>query len=234
MPRARESARWCPRRRSTRDRLIDRSALAIATPTSTTTSPKMPSRISRPAVLVELLPEQDLEHDRRQPDPWEEAKRQRGEQAGSDDDEQVGEHRQRISRAGCYTDGLRGVRMFVLSICAPRRVMICAGATLTTLFIARLAEADGQARWISPPDRPAGLFDTDREALSLRVAPGNSARSFSRRCGRGDLGWAIRSVRWTPASAISVTSLTRSRPGRAVRGWAGRGRGSRSAGRRGV
>jgi len=42
-----------------RDRRIDRSALAIAAPTSTTTSAKMPSRISLPAVLVELLPEKN-------------------------------------------------------------------------------------------------------------------------------------------------------------------------------
>jgi len=39
--------------------------------------------------------------------------------------------------------------------------MICIGAALATLFIGRLAEADGQARPLSPPDRPAGLFDTD-------------------------------------------------------------------------
>jgi hypothetical protein len=83
----------------------DRSALAIAIPTtSTTTSPKMPSRISLPAVLVELLPEKN---DRRQPDPGEEAKRQRGEQAGGDDDEQVGEHGQQVSVAGRYAADLR-------------------------------------------------------------------------------------------------------------------------------
>jgi hypothetical protein len=51
--------------------------------------------------------------------------------------------------------------MFLLVIGAPRRVIICVGTALTTLFIARLAEADGQARRPSHPDRPAELFDTD-------------------------------------------------------------------------
>jgi hypothetical protein len=57
---------------------------------------------------------------------------------------------------GCATH-----RMFLLFIGAPRRVMICIGPALATLFIARLVEADGQARRPSSPDRPAGLLDAD-------------------------------------------------------------------------
>ena len=53
--------------------------------------------------------------------------------------------------------------MFLLFIRAPRRVMIRASAALATLLTARLVEADDQARRPSPPDRPAGLFDTDLE-----------------------------------------------------------------------
>src|SRR5215510_15161929 len=66
-------------------------------------------------------------------------------------------------------------RMFLVFSGAPRRVLICTGATVTALFIARLAGAEGQARRPGPPDRPGGLSVPDPGRWVGVFSPGGTA-----------------------------------------------------------